>query len=186
MSNATNQMIQDYLETCYQEVIAKALRNGLDYEALYRYMQEMYLALPEGFPLSAQYKHEMIDAQAQMLQTEVNIDMATTWVFASTNILDRQLVMLSDLMTFIEKNETDEVVEICAAQLNYIKQTLWLQRRVLDTILAWAPSRILLHVEGKAMQEYAETLERYAEVNSRFRAMMNARAKNEEKTDRKT
>lgn len=180
MSNATNQMIQDYLETCYQEVIAKALRNGLDYEALYRYMQEMYLALPEGFPLSAEYKNGMIDAQARMLLTEVDTDTATTWVFSSTNILDRQLAMLSDLMTFVEKNEKDEVVEICAAQLNYVKQTLWLQRRVLDTILAWAPSRILLRSEGKSAQEYAETLERYAKVNSRFRAMMNARAKNEE------
>ena len=180
MSNTANGKIQSYLETCYQEVIMKALRNGLDYEALYRYLQEMLLALPKDHPLAAQYENGMVDAQARMLLTEVDIETATTWVFSCTGIMDKQLVLLTDLMAFIEDHEDEEVTPICEAQLNFIKQTLWLQRRVLDTILAWAPSHIILHVEGESAKEYAETLGHYAKVKARYDAVASKRAKDDE------
>ena len=180
MSNTANGKIQSYLETCYQEVIMKALRSGLDYESLYRYMQEMLLALPKGHPLAAQYENGMVDAQARMLLTEVDIETATTWVFSCTGIMDKQLVLLTDLMAFIEDHEDEEVAPICEAQLNFIKQTLWSQRRVLDTILAWAPSRVILRCEGESAKEYAETLEHYAKVKAHYRAMMDERTKETE------
>ncbi len=180
MSNTANEKIQSYLGTCYQEVIMKALQNGLDYEVLYRYLQEMLLALPKDHPLAVQYEKGMVDAQARMLLTEIDLETATNWVFSCTGIMDKQLALAMDLMTFIEENENEKVVSICDAQLNFIKQTLWFQRRVLDTILAWAPSHIILHVEGESAKEYAETLGYYAKVKARYDAMASKRAKDDE------
>ena len=72
--------------------------------------------------------------------------------------------MLTDLVAYIDRNGED-IDEIRTAQLNFVQDTLWLERRVLDTILAWAPSSMILRCETDSTREYANVLQLYDHVH---------------------
>ena len=159
----SNEKVQVYLEGCNQACVVKALANGLDRECYRRYLEAIYFALPADCDLRAQYEQAIREAREEAGRS-VNLTTATNWVFAINETFTKQLTMLMDLVAYIDQNGED-VDEIRIAQLNFVQDTLWLERRVLDTILAWAPSSMILRCETDSTREYANVLQLYDRVH---------------------
>ncbi len=159
----SNEKVQVYLEGCNQACVVKALANGLDRECYRRYLEAIYFALPADCDLRAQYEQAIREAREEAGKS-VNLTTATNWVFAINETFTKQLTMLMDLVAYIDQNGED-VDEIRAAQLNFVQDTLWSERRVLDTIMAWAPSSMLLRCDMDSTREYANVLQLYDRVH---------------------
>lgn len=173
MSNPNYEKIQSYLDDCEQSIFVPAIRNGLDSECYYRYLVELSCALPKDYPQLEELKLARDEMGRQTFEHDVNLTTATMWVFSSTGIFTKQLDVLAKLMNMIELHSGDDSIEvILEAQKQYVIHMLWSQRRVLDTILAWAPSSMLAKCNTSSTQEYADVLCLYDKVGSRARAMI--------------
>lgn len=81
-------------------------------------------------------------------------------MFSISETFTKQLAILTVLVAYIDQNGED-IDEIRTAQLNFVQDTLWSERRVLDTILAWAPSSMLLCRETYSTGDLANVLRLY-------------------------
>ena len=150
--------IQVYLEGC-EAIFTKALANGLDQECYLRYLEAIYFALPADCDLRAQYEQAIREAREEASRS-VNLTTATNWVFSINETFTKQLAILTVLVAYIDQNG-ENIDEIRTAQLNFVQDTLWSERRVLDTTMAWAPSSMLLRRETYSAGDFANVLQLY-------------------------
>lgn len=172
MSNSNYEKIQNYLDLCDHKVISAALREGLDVECYHRYLQEMYFAIPKDHSYRTVYECSIYGVSDAATE-HVDLSKPSLWAFSYGEVFMKQLSMLMKLMEKIEQHCGDEALRtICLAQLRFAKQLLLQQRRILDTILVWSPSKTLLECKTDSSREYADVLETFKEVNNKLQSLV--------------
>ena len=136
-----------YLKECYRMVVVPALNDGLDSECYHLYLSQIYCSLLGDSGVRRTFREMMRDCERDIFARISNGDSA--WQAQYGTFFKKQRHFMENLLEYIDKNVTDDDTKALArAQLSFMRLQLHAQKRHLDTISFYAPSKELWAAQG--------------------------------------